>query len=148
MEFREFEESFERLSMKFIFAVEDASELNNLLNEFNGLDWKNQLQNTSSVIQFIDNLPRIKISSNPNIIGKTCHLIKQLISKQKIVLPEEISNKLIDWILKCCETRSAAFEAAIEALTSLFKKNPNAALKVNRISLYSFQIMSISNFGF
>lgn len=133
MDFSLLEDQFNCLSIKFIFVCEDVSELNALLSELNGLDYKQrQIANTNSIVQFIDSLKKIPVTSEPTIIVKACHLIKQLISKQKILLPELVSSKVIQWILKCCETKSLDLFCceAFDVLTTLFKTNPIAVYKV------------------
>jgi hypothetical protein len=135
MEFISLEDQFNCLSMKFIFVCEDGSELNSLLSELNGLDYKNQqIANNKSVVQFIESLPKVSPASDPNIIVKTCHLVKQLISKQKILLPENVSSKIIMWVLKCCDQKSLDlfFCEAFDALTLLFKTNANAVKQVRQ----------------
>jgi hypothetical protein len=135
MESNSLEDQFNCLSIKFIFVCEDQSELNSLLNDLNGLDYKNQkISNFNSILQFVESLTgKIKVSSDANIIVKACHLLKQLINKQKILLPEHISSKVVQWILKCCETKSLDlfFCEAVDVLTLLFKTNGSAVLKVS-----------------
>lgn len=134
MDFTSLEDQFNSLSIKFIFVCEDGSELNAVLSELNGLDYRQrQIANPNSIVQFVESLPKIPASSDSNIIVKACHLIKQLISKQKILLPEQVSSKVIHWILKCCETKSLDLfcSEAFDALTILFKTNSAAAHQVN-----------------
>lgn len=129
MDFNSLEDQFDCLSIKFLFVCEDGTELSALLSELNGLDFKQQrIANSNSIVQFVDSLPKIPVTSAPNIIVKACHLIKQLISKQKIILPEPVSSKVIHWILKCCDTKSLDlfFCEAFDVLTILFKTNPQA----------------------
>lgn len=135
MDFRLLEQ-FESLAIKFIFVYENESELSHLLSELNGFDYRQmQIAKSDSIVKFIDLLPKIPVRSDPNIIVKACHLIKQLINKQKILLPEIVSSKVIDWILKCCDTKSldVFFCEAIDVLTILFKTNPKAAQKVGLV---------------
>jgi hypothetical protein len=128
------EDQFNCLSIKFIFVCENQIELSELLNELNGLDYKNQkISNFNSILQFVESLTgKIRINSDANIIVKACHLIKQLVNKQKILLPEHISSKLVQWILKCCETKNLDlfFCEAFDVLSLLFKTNGSAVLKV------------------
>jgi hypothetical protein len=138
MDFCSLEEQFTCLSIKFIFVCEDSSELNALLSELNGLDYKNQqIANSKSIVQFVESLPKIPTTSESNIIVKACHLIKQLINKQKILLPENVSSRVIQWILKCCETKSLDlyYCEAFDVLTVLFKTN---ALAVQQVSPQNF----------
>lgn len=134
MELNSMEEQFNCLSIKFIFVCEDLNELNSLLSELNGLDYKNQkIQQVNSIFQFIESMTgKIKVSSDANIIAKACHLIKQLLNKQKVSLPEQISIKVVQWIVRCCETKSLDlfFCEAVDVLTLLFKSNGIAARKV------------------
>lgn len=135
MDFASLDEQFNSLSIKFLFVCEDGSELNSLLSELNGLDFKNQqITNSYSIVQFVDSLPKIPTNSDPNVIAKACLLIKQLISKQKIVLPQPISNKAIEWILRCCETNhyDLFYCEAVDALSILFKTNLIAVQKVRK----------------
>lgn len=134
MDLSTLEEQFNCLSIKFIFVCEDVSELNTLLSELNGLDYKNQkIYNSNSIISFLESLPKIPVTSDPSVTAKACHLIKQLISKQKILLPANISSRVVQWILKCCETKSLDlfFCEAFDALTLLFKANGVASKQVS-----------------
>lgn len=140
MDFNSLDDQFNCLSIKFIFVCEDENELNALLCELNGLDYKQQrITNSNLIVQFIDSLPRIPVTSAPKIIIKACHLIKQLISKQKLNLPEMCSSKVIQWILKCCDTKSLDlfFCEAFDALTVLFKSNPHAVQLVRLLKVVS-----------
>lgn len=148
MEYNSLEDQFNCLSIKFIFVCEDGGQLNSLLSELNGLDYKNQqILNSNSIVQFVESLPKIPVSSDPNIIAKACQLVKQLISKQKIVLPEPTSNKIIQWILKCCETQSIDlfFCETVDALTALFKTNALAVQQV-RSNIKSDQSLKFMKF--
>lgn len=127
------EDQFNRLSLKFLFVVEEGSELNSLLNELNGLDYKSRQISNPAIVQFVESLPKIPCTSEPNVIVKACHLVRQLVSKQKIVLPEHVSSKVVAWILRCCETKSidVFFCEALDVLTALFKTNAFAVYKVS-----------------
>lgn len=140
----ELENQFTSLSIKFLFVYENPSELNSLLNDLNGLDYKyEQISNSNIILQFIDSLPKISTTSDLNIIIKSCHLIKQLISKQKINLPVTISSKVINWIIQiiCFSTNSFICEA-LDVLTILFKKNSKAAYSVSTITCCILLIIS------
>lgn len=139
MELNALDDQFSCLAIKFIFVCEDGQELNALLSELNGLDYKQQqITNSNSIVQFFESLPKIPFTSDASIIVKTCHLIKQLMSKQKILLPEHVSNKIIQWILKCCDQKSlnVFFCEAVDVLSLLFKTNSTAACKVNILSFF------------
>ena len=127
------ENEFASLSTKFLFVCESSSELNGLLNDLNSLDYKSQqISNSNLIVQFIDSLAKIPTKSEINIIIKACILIKQLISKQKINLPELVSNRIINWIIQilCFSSKSFICEA-LDVLALLFKKNSNAAHTVS-----------------
>lgn len=134
MELNSLENQFNCLSIKFIFVCEDQGELNALLNDLNSLDYKNQkITNFNSIIQFVESLTaKIRVNSDANIIVKACHLLKQLLNKQKVLLPEQISIKLVQWVLRCCETKSLDlfFCEAVDVLALLFKTNGSAVRKV------------------
>lgn len=135
MESNSLEDHFNCLSIKFIFVCEDQLEVNTLLSELNGLDYKNQkIRNSNSIFQFVESLTaKICVNSEPNVIVKACHLIKQLINKQKILLPVNVSEKVVQWLLKCCETKSLDlfFCEAVDVLSLLFKTNTNAVFDVS-----------------
>lgn len=130
------ESDFTNLSIKFLFVYEDSVELNLLLNDLNSLDYRFQQISTNVIDQFIEAFcTKIPTTSENNIIVKTCNLLKQLINKQKIILPEQISNKLINWIIHT-QTSSATANniflcEAIDLIALLFKKNFNAVLSVS-----------------
>jgi hypothetical protein len=134
MELNSIEEQFNCLSIKLIFVCEDQNELSTLLSELNGLDFKNQkILDVNSIFQFLESLTaKIKVSSEANIIVKACHLIKQLVNKQKVQLPEAVSGKLVQWILRCCDTKSVDlfFCEAVDVLNLLFRGNKGAVEKV------------------
>lgn len=141
MDYSSLDDQFNCLSIKFIFICEDSTELSSLLNELNGLDYKKQIT-TSQLVQFLESLPKIPTTSDPKIIVKALCLIKQLISKQKIHLPENVSNKIILWILKCCDQKliNLFFCEAFDALTLLFKTNAFAVQQVGQHFTFIYQI--------
>lgn len=127
------ESEFGNLSIKFLFVYESSIELNALLNDLNSLDFKcQQISDTSNIVQFLESLTKIPTNSDTNIKIKACHLIKQLITKQKISLPASISNKIISWILQGNKSscRDVFACEALDVLALLFKKNSQGALKV------------------
>lgn len=129
----ELECEFNNLSIKYLFVSENPIELNALLNDLNSLDYKfQQITNTNSIVQLIESLSKIDTKSDTNIKIKAFHLIKQLISKQKIVLPDAVSNKIIKWIIQCNKNNSNDIFAceALDVLAQLFKKNSAAVLQV------------------
>lgn len=122
------------LTIKYFFVSENPIELNALLNDFNSLDYKyQQISNTASIVQLIESLSKINTNSDSNIKIKAFHLIKQLISKQKVILPEAVSNKIIKWIIQCNKSNSNEIFAceALDVLALLFKKNSAAVLQVS-----------------
>lgn len=134
------EEQFNQFSIKFLFIVEEGRELNSLLSDLNGLDYKSRQISHPAIVQFVESLPKIPCNSEPNVIVKACHLVRQLISKQKIVLPEHVSSKVVAWILRCCETKSinVFYCEAVDVLTTLFKTNAFAVHKVSFGSMSTF----------
>jgi hypothetical protein len=133
------ESEFANLSLKFLFVCEDSGDLNLLLNDLNSLDYRFQkISNVNVVLQFIDSLTKIPTTSGANIVVKSCNLLKQLISKQKIVLPEPLSNKIINWIVKTQSNRAAEIFIceALDVLALLFRKNHRSALLVRRRTMF------------
>lgn len=129
------ESEFSNLSIKFIFVCDDVNELNVLLNDLNSLDYKSQkIVDSNVIVQFIESLSKIPTTSDTNLIIKACHLIKQLITKQKISLPENISTKIINWILRTQTNSKDSFSCcseALEVLSLLFRKNIKASCAVS-----------------
>ncbi|CAO1344760.1 unnamed protein product [Diamesa serratosioi] len=127
MNFNQLEDEFLSLSIKFLFVNSDIgnnSELNVLLNNLNSLDYKSQqIQNTKSILRLIESFSKIP-PNNENIVLKTCCLIKQIILKQKILLPEDLSKSVVKWILSCMEITFSC--EALDVLTLLLKKNSSA----------------------
>lgn len=132
------EEEFGNLSIKFLFVYENSSELNSLLNDLNSLDYKSQqITNTKTILQFIDSLPKIPTTADTNIIIKSCHLIKQLVIKQKVSLPEQISNRIINWVVHIlCRSSSTFICEALEVLSLLLRKNVRAAQAVSLFRIF------------
>jgi hypothetical protein len=126
----EFEEEFEDLSMKFIFVFENPVELNAILDDLNSLDYKYDQIDFENILQFFDSLIKIDSQIDLSIKVKTYQLIKQLINKQKVNLPEVSSNKVIKWIFECNRGDIFACEA-LEVLSLLFRKNSKAVLTVS-----------------
>ncbi|KAG5678450.1 hypothetical protein PVAND_008122 [Polypedilum vanderplanki] len=125
------EKEFIDLSIKFLFVCEDNNELNLLLNDLNSLDYRFQkISNQNVILQFIESLTKIQTTSGNNVIVKTCNLLKQLLNKQKISLPEPLSNKIINWIIKTQSNKSSDIFVceALDVLALLFKNNHRAAL--------------------
>jgi len=98
------------------------------------LDYKNlQIANGDSIIQFLESIPKIPTQSEANIIVKTCCLLKQLISKQNIKVPALVSFKLSNWIMECLSKSLDSVCEALNVLTLLFKKDPEAANQVSHL---------------
>lgn len=131
----ELECEFSDLSLKFLFVVDNPIELNGLLNDLNGLDYKyQQISNASHIVQFIESLTKIEINTDTNIKIKAYYLIKQLISKQKVILPEHVSDKIVRWIIQGNKSSSEIFACeALDVLCLIFKKNATAVLNVSKI---------------
>lgn len=141
------EKDFSELSIKFLFVYENPLELNALLNDLNSLDYKyHQISNGNKIVQFIDSLEKIDVQSETSIKIKTFFLIKQLISKQKINLPEVTSNKIIKWIIQSNKNNLRDIFACegLDVLALLFKKNSKAVLSVSlKLCLHIYLITSI-----
>lgn len=132
------ESEFGNLSIKFLFVSENPSELNLVLNDLNSLDYKYQrISNEKSIVQLIDSLSiKIPSTSDSNIIIKSCNLIKQLITKQKISLPEVVSTKVVNWIINILRKSShMVICEALDVLSSQFKKNLKAVESVSRYDI-------------
>lgn len=136
------ENEFNNLSIKFLFVCDDNSELNKLLNDLNSLDYKcQQISDSKLIVQFIESLiAKVSTTSESNIIIKCCHLLKQLISKQKPHLSEITSNKIIKWIIKTQSNSRQIFACeALDVLSLIFKRNSKAASLVSYFILIMLQ---------
>nr|XP_019538414.2 HEAT repeat-containing protein 6 [Aedes albopictus] len=103
------EAQFLSLSTKFLFincggqSSEYRNELNTLLNELNGLDYKNQqISDVRAPIRLVESFVNIPTSED-TLIVKACYLTKTLVSRQKITLPPNVAAVQISWLLKCLE---------------------------------------------
>ncbi|XP_055530262.1 HEAT repeat-containing protein 6 [Wyeomyia smithii] len=105
----ELESHFLSLSTKFLFINcgdqfnDYRNELNTLLNELNGLDYKSQqIGDVRAPIRLVESFVNIPTSED-TLIVKACCLIKTLIVRQNITVPVNVAIALIGWLLKCLE---------------------------------------------
>ncbi|XP_058462636.1 HEAT repeat-containing protein 6 [Malaya genurostris] len=105
----ELETNFLSLSTKFLFINcgghfnDYRNELNILLNELNGLDYKSQqISDTRAPIRLVESFVNIP-SNEETLIIKACCLIKTLVNRQGIVVPANVAFAQIDWLFKCLE---------------------------------------------
>ncbi|XP_062552864.1 HEAT repeat-containing protein 6 [Armigeres subalbatus] len=103
------EAQFLSLSTKFLFincggqSNEYRNELNTLLNELNGLDYKNQqISDVRAPIRLVESFVNIPTNED-TLIVKACCLTKTLISRQKITVPPNVATVQISWLLKCLD---------------------------------------------
>lgn len=65
------------------------------------------------------------------LTSSSCCLIKTLISKQKLEVPENVSIILVEWILNCLENCFYSILCeSLDVLSILFKNDPGVSLKV------------------
>ncbi|XP_058828789.1 HEAT repeat-containing protein 6 [Topomyia yanbarensis] len=103
------ESHFLSLSTKFLFINcggqfnDYRNELNTLLNELNGLDYKSQqISDVRAPVRLVESFANIPTNEETLII-KACCLIKTLVNRQKIVLPVNVAVAQIGWLFKCLE---------------------------------------------
>ncbi|XP_055605953.1 HEAT repeat-containing protein 6 [Uranotaenia lowii] len=114
---------FLSLSTKFLFincgsqSGENRFELNTLLNELNGLDYRNQkISDLRAPIRLVESLVNIPTNED-TLIVKACCLIKTLVNKQKIVLPPNVAAAQINWLYRCLDR--CFYQVISEALGTL-----------------------------
>ncbi|XP_055629394.1 HEAT repeat-containing protein 6 [Toxorhynchites rutilus septentrionalis] len=119
----ELEQQFVSLSTKFLFFncgsqfSDYRNELNTLLNELNGLDYKNQqITDTRAPIRLAESLVNIPTNED-TLIVKACCLLRTLVYKQKIVLPPKVAKQQVGWLLQCLER--CFYEVLCEVLGTL-----------------------------
>ncbi|XP_052899579.1 HEAT repeat-containing protein 6 [Anopheles moucheti] len=117
------EQEFLQLSTKFLFLncgsqiADYRNEINTLLNELNGLNYRGaRISDVRSPIRLIESFVNIPAHED-TLVVKACYLIKSLVGRQKIVLPEPVSLALIVWLRKCLERRF--YQLACDVLGTL-----------------------------
>uniref|UniRef100_A0A182SYC3 Uncharacterized protein n=1 Tax=Anopheles maculatus TaxID=74869 RepID=A0A182SYC3_9DIPT len=119
----ELEQQFLQLSTKFLFLncgtqiADYRNEINTLLNELNGLNYRAaRISDVRSPVRLIESFLNIPVHED-TLVVKACFLIKSLVGRQKIVLPETVTLSLIVWLRKCLERRF--YQVACDVLGTL-----------------------------
>ncbi|XP_050073590.1 HEAT repeat-containing protein 6 [Anopheles maculipalpis] len=119
----ELEQQFLQLSTKFLFLncgtqiADYRNEINTLLNELNGLNYRAaRISDLRSPVRLIESFLNIPVYED-TLIVKACFLVKSLVGRQKIVLPEPVTLSLIVWLRKCLERRF--YQVACDVLGTL-----------------------------
>lgn len=119
----ELEQAFVQLSTKFLFLnggsqiADYRNEINTLLNELNGLNYRAaRIGDVRSPVRLMESFVNIPPHED-TLVVKACFLIKSLVGRQKIVLPEPATLGLIVWLRKCLERRF--YQVACEALGTM-----------------------------
>uniref|UniRef100_A0A182XYY6 DUF4042 domain-containing protein n=1 Tax=Anopheles stephensi TaxID=30069 RepID=A0A182XYY6_ANOST len=119
----ELEQQFLQLSTKFLFLncgtqiADYRNEINTLLNELNGLNYRAaRISDVRSPVRLIESFLNIPVHED-TLVVKACFLVKSLVGRQKIVLPEAVTLSLIVWLRKCLERRF--YQVACDVLGTL-----------------------------
>uniref|UniRef100_A0A182RSQ4 HEAT repeat-containing protein 6 n=1 Tax=Anopheles funestus TaxID=62324 RepID=A0A182RSQ4_ANOFN len=119
----ELEQEFLQLSTKFLFLncgsqiADYRNEINTLLNELNGLNYRGaRIGDVRSPVRLIESFVNIPVHED-TLVVKACFLIKSLVGRQKILLPESTTLALIAWLRKCLERRF--YQVACDVLGTL-----------------------------
>uniref|UniRef100_A0A182WJ62 HEAT repeat-containing protein 6 n=1 Tax=Anopheles minimus TaxID=112268 RepID=A0A182WJ62_9DIPT len=119
----ELEQEFLQLSTKFLFLncgtqiADYRNEINTLLNELNGLNYRGaRISDVRSPVRLVESFVNIPVHED-TLVVKACFLIKSLVGRQKIVLPEPVALGLIVWLRKCLERRF--YQVACDVLGTL-----------------------------
>ncbi|XP_050093715.1 HEAT repeat-containing protein 6 [Anopheles aquasalis] len=120
------EQKFVQLSTKFLFlnggAQQPSSqgyrkEINTLLNELNGLNYGAiRICDVRAVVRLLESLVNIPPAED-SLVVKACFLLKTLVQRQRVALPETLANSLIDWLRKCLER--CFYQVAYEVLGTM-----------------------------
>uniref|UniRef100_A0A182PQC7 HEAT repeat-containing protein 6 n=1 Tax=Anopheles epiroticus TaxID=199890 RepID=A0A182PQC7_9DIPT len=119
----ELEQEFLQLSTKFLFLncgsqiADYRNEINTLLNELNGLNYRAaRIGDARSPVRLMESFVNIPPHED-TLVVKACFLIKSLVGRQKIVVPEPVALELIGWLRKCLERRF--YQVACEVLGTM-----------------------------
>uniref|UniRef100_A0A182MKC1 HEAT repeat-containing protein 6 n=1 Tax=Anopheles culicifacies TaxID=139723 RepID=A0A182MKC1_9DIPT len=119
----ELEQEFLQLSTKFLFLncgsqiADYRNEINTLLNELNGLNYRGaRISDVRSPVRLVESFVNIPVHED-TLVVKACFLIKSLVGRQKIALPEPVALGLIVWLRKCLERRF--YQVACDVLGTL-----------------------------
>uniref|UniRef100_A0A182Q6Z2 HEAT repeat-containing protein 6 n=1 Tax=Anopheles farauti TaxID=69004 RepID=A0A182Q6Z2_9DIPT len=119
----ELEQRFLQLSTKFLFLncgsqiADYRNEINTLLNELNGLNYRSgRIGDVRSPVRLVESFVNIPPHED-TLVVKSCFLIKSLVGRQKIILPEAVTHGLIAWLRKCLERRF--YQVACEVLGTM-----------------------------
>ncbi|XP_035792206.1 HEAT repeat-containing protein 6-like [Anopheles albimanus] len=120
------EQKFVQLSTKFLFlnggAQQPSSqgyrkEINTLLNELNGLNYSAiRICDVRAVVRLLESLVNIPPAED-SLVVKACFLLKSLVQRQRVVLPEGLAHGLIGWLRKCLER--CFYQVAYEVLGTM-----------------------------
>lgn len=120
---------FRHLSLRLVQDFHKKSELSNILNELNSLDFKAQIIDEKHIFDFIETLSKLQVENDLNVYAKLLSLIDQMISHQRVLLPTPISNKIIKWILNSIHDRKLEecffVCEALRAMTTILKFSEN-----------------------
>uniref|UniRef100_A0A2M4CGA3 HEAT repeat-containing protein 6 n=1 Tax=Anopheles darlingi TaxID=43151 RepID=A0A2M4CGA3_ANODA len=120
------EQRFVQLCTKFLFlngGTQQPSsqgyrnEINTLLNELNGLNYGAiRICDVRAVVRLLESLVNIPPAED-SLVVKACFLLKTLVQRQRIVLPESLAHSLISWLRKCLE--QCFYQVAYEVLGTM-----------------------------
>lgn len=125
----EINSEFRQLSLKLVQDYGKITDVSNLLNELNSIDYKIQIIDEKHIFDFFETLTRlIKFEHEPrnnNNVTKLIILIDQIIANQKVSIPASVSCKVIKWILDLAAKNSIVkcdfICEALGAIRSLLK---------------------------
>uniref|UniRef100_A0AAG5D991 HEAT repeat-containing protein 6 n=1 Tax=Anopheles atroparvus TaxID=41427 RepID=A0AAG5D991_ANOAO len=119
----ELEQEFLQLSTKFLFLncgtqlADYRNEINTLLNELNGLNYRAaRISDARAPVRLVESFVNIPPQED-TLVVKACFLVKSLVSRQKILLPESVVQNVLDWLRKCLER--CFYQVATEVLNTM-----------------------------
>ncbi|XP_053673050.1 HEAT repeat-containing protein 6 [Anopheles nili] len=119
----ELEQEFLQLSTKFLFLncgsqlADYRNEINTLLNELNGLNYRAaRITDVRSPVRLVESFVNIPPHED-TLVVKACFLVKSLVIRQKLVLPDGAARSMIAWLRKCLERRF--YQVASEVLGTM-----------------------------
>ncbi|XP_058066119.1 HEAT repeat-containing protein 6 [Anopheles bellator] len=120
----EAEQKFLQLSTKFLFlnsagtqSADYQQEINTLLNELNGLNYRGfRLSDGRAPVLVIESMVNIPPQED-TLVVKACFLTKCLVQRQQVVLSETVVNRLIGWLRVCLER--CFYQVACEVLETM-----------------------------
>lgn len=86
-------------------------------------------------MRLIESFQNIR-ENEDSLIVKCCCLMKTLISRQKLIIPEHVAVVVIEWILRCLQKCFYSILCeSLDVLSKIFKRDSQVSLRVSGLFL-------------